>query len=239
MPQKKRINKDEDDILAIKARDQYKTIDELVKKSKPNSVYYTLLIISSLIIAFGLLLGNSTVVIGGMLVTPVLTPILFIALGIVTGELGLIKSVGQLIAKSFAIVFASGLVAAWIFGTGGSSLNFIENDITVPALYFSVALLAGAAATFAWTRKDVVDILPGVAIAVALVPPLTLSGIGLSLLNVTLVRINFLIFLFNVFGVIIGSLIVFSLLGFYKTKERVHREAEVVEKETKRTSKKK
>ncbi|MBU2101535.1 DUF389 domain-containing protein [Patescibacteria group bacterium] len=238
MAQKKTIDRSEGDILAIKARDQYRTIDELVKRSRPNSVYYTLLIISSLIIAFGLLLGSSTVVIGGMLVTPVLTPILFIALGVVTGELGLIKSVSQLIARSFAIIFASGLVTAWIFGTGNGSLSSIENNITVPALYFSVALLAGAAATFAWTRKDVVDVLPGVAIAVALVPPLTLAGIGLSILDGAFIRMNFLIFMFNVFGVIIGSLIVFSLLGFYKTKERVHRETtEVVEKKPRKNKK--
>ena len=222
---KKKSSKNEGDILAIKAQDQYRTIEELVKKSRPNSVYYTLLIISALMIAFGLLLQSSAVVIGGMLITPVLTPILFIALGIATSELSLVRNVSQLLLKSFAIVFASGFLAAWIFGAP-AGLGLFENNITVPALYFGVALLSGAAATFAWARKDVIDILPGVAIAVALVPPLSLSGIGLSLLEPALIRLNFLIFLFNAFGVVIGSLVVFSLLGFYKTKKKVHKEAE-------------
>jgi len=222
---KKHPDKSTDDILAIKAKDQYRTVDELEEKSRPNSVYYTLLVISSLIIAFGLLLQNSSVVIGGMLVTPVLTPILLMALGIATGELSLIRSVSLMLLKSFSIIFASALVAAWIFGSP-SGLGFFEDNVTVPALYFGVALLAGAAATFAWARKDVIDILPGVAMAVALVPPLALAGIGVSLLDPAFIRLNFLIFLFNVFGVVIGSLIVFSLLGFYKTKKKVHREAE-------------
>lgn len=221
-------NKAEDgDILSIKVGDQYRTVDELVKKSQPNSVYYTLLIISSFIIAFGLLLENPAVVMGGMLVTPVLTPVLFIALGIVTSELSLIRSVILLLFKSFAIVFASGLIAAWIFGAP-DNLGFFEDNITVPALYFSVALLAGVAATFAWTRKDVMDILPGVAIAVALAPPLVLAGIGVSLLEAAFIRLNFLIFMFNALGVVIGSLIVFSLLGFYRTKSRVHKDAKKV-----------
>ncbi|MEX2054424.1 MAG: DUF389 domain-containing protein [Candidatus Colwellbacteria bacterium] len=222
---KKKIDKSQDDILAIKARDQYRTVDELVKRSRPNSVYYTLLIISSLIIAFGLLLQNPSVVIGGMLVTPVLTPILFVALGIATSEISLIKSVAVMLLKSFSIIFASALLAAWVFGAP-SALGFFEDSAAVPSLYFGVALLAGAAGTFAWARKDVVDILPGVAIAVALVPPLALAGIGVSLLDAAFIRLNFLVFLFNAFGVVIGSLIVFSLLGFYKTKNRVHREAQ-------------
>lgn len=228
-----KTKKEDGDILAIKAKDQYRTIDELVEKSRPNSVYYTLLVISSLIIAFGLLLESSAVVIGGMLVTPVLTPFLFVALGIATSELSLVKSVMQLLLKSFAIVFAAGFIAAWIFGTP-SNLALFENNITVPALYFSVALLAGAAATFAWARKDVIDILPGVAIAVALVPPLSMAGIGLSILDPALIRLNFLVFLFNAFGVVIGSLVVFSLLGFYKTKTKVHREAKKAEAKAKK-----
>ncbi|MDP3953423.1 MAG: DUF389 domain-containing protein, partial [bacterium] len=116
-------------------------------------------------------------------------------------------------------------VAAWVFGAPGT-LGFFEDSAAVPALYFSVALLAGAAGTFAWARKDVIDILPGVAIAVALVPPLSLAGIGVSLLDAAFIRLNFLVFLFNAFGVVIGSLIVFSLLGFYKTKKRVHKETQ-------------
>lgn len=224
----------EGDILAIGARDQYRTVDELIKKSQPSSVYYTLLIISALIIAFGLLLQSSAVVIGGMLVTPVLTPVLFIALGIATGEIGLIRPISQLLLKSFAIIFASGFLAASLF-SAPSNLNFLNDSATVPALYFGVALLAGAAATFAWARKDVIDILPGVAIAVALVPPLSLSGIGLSLLDPGFIRINFLIFLFNIFGIVLGSLVVFSLLGFYRTKEKVHREAKKVEQNNKKS----
>lgn len=227
---------EEGDILAIRVRDQYRTVDELVKHSQPNSVYYTLLIISSLIIAFGLLLGNSAVVIGGMLVTPVLTPILFVALGVATSELSLIRSVSMLLLRSFSIVFASGLIAAILFGATGN-IGFLDNSANVVTLYFFVALLAGMAATFAWARKDVVDILPGVAIAVALVPPLALAGIGVSLLEPAIIRLNFLVFLFNIFGVTIGSLIVFSLLGFYKTKGRVHKEAEKAVEEKKNRKK--
>ena len=80
-----------DNILKMTKVDQYKTVEELLKKSESHSVYYTLLILSVCIVAIGLLLGNAAIVIGGMLVTPILTPILVIALGFSTGQMGAIK----------------------------------------------------------------------------------------------------------------------------------------------------
>ena len=231
-------DKSEGDILAIKARDQYKTVDELMKKSESNSVYYTLLVLSSSIIAFGLLLNNSAVVIGGMLVTPVLTPVLFISLGIVINEIDLVKRVGMLLVKSFLIIGGAGYLSSLVFGASEMPILF-ENSMRTAALYFMVALGAGIAAGFAWTRKDVVDALPGVAIAVALVPPVTMVGIGLFLFNFELVRFYLFAFLFNIFGVIVGGLIVFSLLDFYKTKNKVHKEVEESVKEEEKAKAKK
>jgi len=66
----------EGDILKVTVFEQYRTVDELFKRSKANSVYYTLLVLSVLIITSGLLLNNGAIVIGGMLVTPMFTPIL-------------------------------------------------------------------------------------------------------------------------------------------------------------------
>ena len=209
------------DILAIKGSDRYKTVDELVKKSQPNSVYYTLLLLSALIITAGILVNNAAIVIGGMLVAPVLTPVLLISLGITSGELMSIKNALYLVAKSSGIIILSGVVLAFLF-KGSDQLSFVVDDsVRTAALYFLVALAAGAAGTFAWARKDVIDIMPGVVIAVSLVPPLSLIGIGISTFDFGLARFNFLIFVFNLLGILAGSLVVFSLLQFYKTKNQV------------------
>lgn len=209
-------------LLEISESEQYRTIDELLERSKPNATYYTLLVLSSLIIAVGLLLNSASVVIGGMLVTPVLIPVLAMALGISTGEIDFLrKEILALLGKSFVIILIGSFFIALIFGAP-SNIYVFENTVKTAILYFIVALSSGIAATFAWTRKEISEVLPGISIAVSLVPPLSLIGISLSLLDFEIARFYFLVFLFNLLGITMGSLIVFSLLKFHKAGTRLH-----------------
>ena len=90
-------------------------------------------------------------------------------------------------------------------------------------LYFLISLSAGAAATFAWSRKEMTDVLPGVAMAVSLVPPISLIGININY-EAALVEFYIYIFVVNLIGLIIGSFIVYILLKFYNTKKEVEKE---------------
>ena len=216
-------------ILAVSTAEQFKTVEELFERAQSNSVYYTLLILSILIVATGLLLGNAPIVIGGMLVTPVLTPILVIALGLVVGEIRAIKHPGILVLKSVIItIFISALMTV---AFGEHAMNqALENTLRTAVLYFIVASASGVAATLAWVRKDIADIMPGISIAVSLVPPLSLIGIELGALDLEAARFYFLIFCLNFVGIILGSMIVFSLLKFQKSGWEVQRQVEQTEK---------
>lgn len=223
MPKKK--EKKQESILEVKKTEQYRTVEELFEKSKPSSLYYTLLVLSAVVVASGLILNNAAIVIGGMLIAPVLTPLLLIALAIVVGEVASVKQSSILIAKSVGILVGVSIAMGILF-EGGSSLNIFEDSIASGILYFIVAVVSGVAATFAWTRKEVADILPGIAVSVSLVPPLVLCGLALSVFDFELLRSTFLIFVFNFFGIVLGSMVVFSLLKFYKTQQKVHKESE-------------
>lgn len=224
--------KNGENILEVTKHDQYKTIDELFKRSESGSVYYTLLVLSAVIIAAGLLLNNAAIVIGGMLVTPVLTPMLLISLGLVVGEIDAVKNVGLLMTKSFAIILVISFASAIAFGLS-SDIQVIENTFRAAVLYFLVAFAAGVAATFAMIRKEIAEVLPGIAIAVSLVPPLSLVGIWLSVFNLELARFYFSIFFFNLAGIILGSFVVFSLLKFYKSEKKVTAESKKLEEQAK------
>jgi len=215
-------------ILKVTTSEKYHTVEELFSRSEPGSFYYTLLVLSVFIISAGLLLENSAIVIGGMLVTPVLTPILLIALGINVGQPKVITGVLSLMLKSFLLIIAVSLAMAFIFGVHENSYIF-ENTMRTAVLYFIVAVSSGILATFAMARKEMSETLPGIAIAVSLVPPLALVGIRLAGLDGDAARFYFLVFLFNLFGIIMGSLVVFSLLKFYKIEEKVKKEHEVSE----------
>jgi len=213
------------DILKVTTNEKYHTVEELFSRSKPGSFYYTLLLLSVLIISAGLLLENSAIVIGGMLVTPVLTPILLIALGINVGQPKVVTGVLSLMLKSFLLIIAVSLVMAFVFGVR-ENIYIFENTMRTAVLYFIVAASSGILATFAMARKEMSETLPGIAIAVSLVPPLSLVGIRLAGLDGDAARFYFLVFLFNLLGIIMGSLVVFSLLKFYKVEDKVVKEKE-------------
>jgi uncharacterized hydrophobic protein (TIGR00271 family) len=171
------------------------------------------------------LLANSAILIGGMLITPVLSPILLLALGIVTSKPRLIKKTSFLILKSLALIFVVSFVTGLIFEIPENREFFssvlFNNTMNAAFLYFLVALASGVAATFAWVRKKVKNIMPGISIAISLVPPISLVAIWLANNDPSMARIFLLIFLFNLFGIIMSSMVVFSLLKFYKSEKHI------------------
>lgn len=216
-------------LLRVTKNDQYHTVGELLEESQPNSIYYTLLILSSFIVACGILLNNSPIVIGGMLVTPMLTPVLAAALSISAGEPKTLQRVSILLGKSFLIVVIASILMALVFGLPKNVLT-LDNSLRTAILYFVVAIVSGVAATFAWVRKEVAAVLPGIAIAVSLVPPISAVGVWLSAFQFETARFYFLVFLFNLFGIVMGSVVVFSMLKFYRANkkiEQVEQKAEV------------
>lgn len=225
MTSNEKQEKSRPDILAIKKSEQYETIGELFKKSQAGSIYYTLLAFSSVIVAAGILLANSPIVIGGMLVAPLLTPILLIALGISVGDLRAIKSSIILVLKSIFIVIGIAFVLSFVFGGSTQDIYPFGDSLQVAALYSVVAFISGVAATFAWVRKEVAEILPGVAIAVSLMPPLSVLGLSLVAFSFSVSRLALLTFILNFAGVILGSIVVFSLLKFYKSEKVIRKEA--------------
>jgi uncharacterized hydrophobic protein (TIGR00271 family) len=124
-------------------------------------------------------------VIGAMIIAPLMRPIMAITAGLVMGDLGRA-------GRSLWITFIS------MLGVIGVSWLLAEISVTtVPVISFKTnaqivgrvsprmidlyaAVWSGAAAAFAMSREDVVDSLPGAAIAIALVPPLCVVGIGLA-----------------------------------------------------------
>jgi uncharacterized hydrophobic protein (TIGR00271 family) len=218
--------RDEGNILEIGKSEQYHTVDELIRRSHPNSVYYTFLVVSSVIITAGLLIDNTAIVIGGMLVTPVLTPILLFSLGLSILEFGAVRKAGFLMVVSFLIIIAISWVLATFLGSD-KSISFLQEDPgKLFNIYFVVALASGVAATFAWARKEMTDVLPGVAMAVTLVPPAALIGISLNSAETYLAQYYLYIFLFNLMGLVVGSFLVYTLLKFYKTRREVEKEIE-------------
>ena len=221
--------------FSVSKREAYKAIDELIDDSRPDALYITLLILSSSVIASGLLLNNIAILIGGMLITPILTPVLLVALSIATSKWYLLKKTSITLLKSFAFVFGTTLIISLILGLPDNVYHqpILESSTRTAILYFFVAGISGVAATLAWSHKKISAALPGVSIAVSLVPPLASVGMWASA-GVTLeAKFYLVVFILNLIGIIVGSMIVFTLLGFYKTENKLEAKEGEMKKEDK------
>ncbi|SMC09717.1 TIGR00341 family protein [Nitratiruptor tergarcus] len=190
---------------------------DLFKKIKDNakiSIEYTvLLLISVLMATFGLFQNSSPTIIGAMILAPLMAPVISLAMGIIRFDETLVKN-------SFKTVFISTLLAL-LLALGFTNLFPIEHMTqqmairTNPTLLdLGVAILAGLAAAYGYANSKVGESLAGVAIAVALVPPLCVAGIGLGWENIDVFYKAFLLYLANIIGIVFAAGIMFYLLGY-------------------------
>ena len=171
--------------------------------------------LSVLIATFGLISNSTAVVIGAMLVAPLMTPVLAVAAAMVSGW-----PARQ--GTFFVVVVAASLGSAFLAWATTELLvpdsTPISAEIlarTSPTLIdVGIALAAGAAGAYATVRKETSGALPGVAVAVALVPPLATVGVTFALDRTELALGALLLYLTNLAGIVLIGALVFLLTGF-------------------------
>jgi len=144
--------------------------------------FISLMGFASVIAAMGVITDSTAVVIGAMLVAPLMTPLMGTAISVVMGwpnrlmRSATIAFIGVLMA--IAIGVALGLIVPTTIDVSSNSQIIARSTPTILDLITAVA--AGAAGAYGLSRPDVSDALPGVAIAISLVPPLSVVGIAWS-----------------------------------------------------------
>ncbi len=207
-------------VFLIDYHNQQRVLGELLRESSSRSNFYFLLTCSAVIATIGLLVNNPVFVIGGMLVAPILFPVLSLAMAVVTfSRLALYRSIFTLIRATGLIILASFLVtllAGWEkIDVSGEMFFRVEPNL----LFFFVALAAGSAVSYTWIKQDLSAALPGVAVSVSLVPPLTAAGIGLAFGNTAIVTGAMSVFLIDLIGIVASAILIFFLFGFSDLQE--------------------
>lgn len=205
--------------------DKKGVVRKLIQESSITHEFYFLVIISTLITTLGLLIDNYAVVIGGMLIAPLLYPAIAFGLTITT------KSLRSLVWSSWTLVKTSLLVILLSFLTTividplkiHSPLKMIDSMKMTP-IFVYIATLSGIAATYAWIKPRLSATLPGVAISVSLLPPLCTVGIALSLNKMAIAQQALGLYILNIIGIAIASIVVFSSFGFTKMKKEEEKE---------------
>lgn len=171
--------------------------------------------LSVMISVMGLSLNSVAVVIGAMLIAPLMTPVLGISAALVMGWFGRLRnSVVLVVLGSIGSVALSWALTSVL----PSSDRILTTEVlsrTSPDLRdLIVALAAGAAGAYATSREDIAASLSGVAVAVALVPPLSVIGFALSIGRFDLARGALLLYVVNLFAIVLVGAGVFLASGF-------------------------
>jgi len=203
----------EEDLRVDIADSLYFEPPDLVRKEVG---FWTLLVLSEVIATLGVLADSTAVVIGAMLVAPLMTPIMGVSAAIVSGWL-------KRVTTSFLTVVGGVIVAigvAWIVAVWAPHLvpiasNYqITSRVSPTMLDLMVAIAAGAAGAYTLVDRRVSSSIAGVAIAVALIPPLGVVGVSLQAGMYDDASGAFLLFLTNLVAIILAASIVFLLSGF-------------------------
>jgi uncharacterized hydrophobic protein (TIGR00271 family) len=185
--------------------------------------FSVLLVLSTTIAGLGLIADSAAVVIGAMLIAPLMTPILAVGGAAVHGQSRrLLTSGAVLLGGTVGAVATGWLVAATM--PGELTADELTGELlarTAPSLLdLGIAIAAGLAGGFVLTHPRAGSSLPGVAIAVALVPPLATVGITLQVGATSAALGALLLYTTNMVAIILSAMIVMLASGFVPPEVR-------------------
>jgi uncharacterized hydrophobic protein (TIGR00271 family) len=191
--------------------------DQQVANAQLNIPFAFVLILAATIATLGLAANSEATIVGAMLVSPLMKPIMSLAYGISIGDWSLnLRSVRTLLT-GIAITLVTSAVVENLLSLYEPTEMILAR--TSPSLIdLCVAIAAAGAGTLAVTRKSISDTLPGVAIAVSLVPPLCVTGIGVSVTSSTIALGSLMLFSVNLVAIVLMATCLFILEGVGKPR---------------------
>ena len=212
-------------LFKLTAEDRRAAIDKLVAGAAPGPEFYLLLVLSTVIVTLGVLLDSAAVVIGGMLVAPIIAPILSLAMSIVMADVKLLIQSAKVLIVSMVLI----LIIALLISLTSLQLEpntEILSRVQSSVAYLIVAIAAGVAAAFAFARPKLSEAIPGIAVTVALLPPLVVAAIGIPLGDFGITVSSLGLFGLNFIGIVFAAMIIFSFMGFYQQREQAVKKLE-------------
>lgn len=194
---------------------ELETVDSIRKGVEFKGANLWILIFAIFMASLGLNVNSTAVIIGAMLISPLMGPIMGVGLSVGLNDFELMKRS----LKSFLITTLFSVTTATIFflvspvAEGQSELL----ARTSPTIYdVFIALMGGLAGVVALSTKEKGNVIPGVAIATALMPPLCTAGFGLASGNLYYFFGAFYLYFINTVFISLATYVVVRLLKYPK-----------------------
>lgn len=172
-----------------------------------NGTYLWTLMCAILIASIGLNINSTAVIIGAMLISPLMGPIMGIGYGVGIYDFRLIHKALKNLAIATVISFITSALYFYI-----TPLNSAQSELlarTSPTIWdLLIALFGGLAGIIGVTRKEKSNVIPGVAIATALMPPICTAAYGFVHGNIGFVLGAFYLYLLNCIYIAVSSILI-------------------------------
>ena len=201
-------------LFAHASREQFSSLfKNLREESQLNSTFMTLLILATMIATFGLYINSASVIIGAMLLAPLMQPIVGVSMGLLRQDISLLSSASKSVGVGVLAVLLTAMVLALLLPIEPLTSE-MHGRLSPTILDMFVAIVSGIAAAYAKSNEKIIGSLAGVSIAVALVPPIAVAGVGLGWGEWFMFNSAFLLFITNLVGIVLAASLTFLMLGF-------------------------
>jgi uncharacterized hydrophobic protein (TIGR00271 family) len=201
--------------LNLDLEDEKQILEDVAHGAELKGPNLWLLILAVVIASVGLNMNSTAVIIGAMLISPLMGPLIAIGLGLSINDFDLIK----LAAKNLGFAIAASLLASTIYFFL-TPLDQAQTEIlarTSPTIFdVFISFAGGLAGMIAITRRTKGIVLPGVAIATALMPPLCTAGYGIASGNWQFFFGAFYLFLINCVFIFLGTYLIVKTMRLRK-----------------------
>ncbi len=201
------------------SEEQYQALFvSLREEAKASQSFMILILLSTLLATVGLYLNSASVIIGAMLLAPLMQPLVSFSMGVLRRNQSIFSVSLKTIMIGVAIALFSSALCALLLPFEVVT-HEMQGRLQPSLLDLMVALISGTAAAYAKNNEKIVGSLVGVSIAVALIPPIAVAGIGLGWMDWSMFYHAFLLFLTNFAGIVFAASMLFLIQGFSPIKE--------------------
>lgn len=173
------------------------------------------LVFAIIIASVGLNVNSTAVVIGAMLISPLMGPIMGVGMGMAISDFDLVRKGAKNLLISVFISVATSAIYFWLTPLHDANSELLAR--TTPTIWdVFIAFSGGLAGIVAATRKEKTTVIPGVAIATALMPPLCTAGFGLATGNWLFFLGAMYLFFINSLFICIGTILVARAMHFHR-----------------------
>lgn len=201
-------------IIRSATTEEFKDLFQVLRENaQTKSSYLVLMVLSTILATFGLFANSTPVVIGAMILAPLMAPIITLSMATLRQDKKLIFQSSATIMSGMGLAFLFAVVITWLTPISTANAEILAR-IRPTLLDLGVAVVSGIAGAYAHAREEIAKTLAGVAIAVALVPPLAVSAIGFGWGDISIFWGAALLLFTNLAGIVLAGALTFLLLGF-------------------------